>query len=393
MLDINAVNMLYENTIPRLEGLYYLTDYPVIHGYNVVTSYRAGGKTTNQLLWALNAWYHGGTTTAYFRLSKTDTTERNIHTICNTIKTYVPFDNGLNYVQLITSNEYDTIYYIRTKKMFVVGKETDDVDTIKKRPIFCYVMNIEEWESYKSGFADNNCNIIIFDEIVGKKANTHSLIDFSNCLSTIFRTRPNTVVFINCNLSAGNPVILQQMEIYEKLLVQETTHALYRTKKGTSISCVILGDVEKSLDNERCVFNQQFLGFNIDGIENITGVSVVHDPYRELPPDANITDCNIYINSCGQWLHVFFAVSETYQSMYYVRKCNEPAHTCNTLSITDNKLVSYNTPYTYFGIGRDFPALVKLAKHYRRGDVCVDSMLTDVYLNSFYDFHKIPENI
>lgn len=392
MLNISTVNSCYNNTVPVIQGLYRVTDYPVINGHNVVTSFRSGGKTTNQLLWALNAWHKCGTTTCYFRLSKTEISERKINTMCNTIKTYTG-DDGLNYVQRITDSQYDTIYYIRNKKQFVVGKETDTIDDIKNRPTFCYVMCCEEWEDYKSGFADNNANIIIFDEIVSRKATTKSLIDFCNCISTIFRTRPASVVFINCNLSAGNPVILQQMEIYEKLMVQETSHALYKTKKGTSISCVILGDVEKSLDNERCIFNQQFLGFSIDGIENITGVSIVHNPYREIPPDCILSDCNIYINSCGQWLHVYYTSSETFQSMYYIKKCNEPLHTANTISITDDKLLSYRTPYTYYGIGRDFPALVKLAKHYRRGDVCVDSMLTDVYVNSFYDFHKIPDNI
>lgn len=392
MMNINNINTRYDNTVPIISGLYRVTDYPVIHGYNVVTSYRSGGKTTNQLLWALNAWYDSGITTCYFRISKQEITERNINTMYNTIKTYTG-DDGLNYVQRITNCEYDTIYYIRTKKQFVVGKETDSVDDIKKRPVICYVMSCDEWENYKSGFADNNANIIIFDEIVSKKANGQSLLNFCNCISTIFRTRPLSTIFINCNLSAGNPVILQQMEIYEKMLVQETSHALYKTKKGTQISCVILGDVEKSLDNERCIFNQQYMGFNLDGIENITGVSVIHNPYRELPADVSLSDCNIYINSCGQWLHVYYTSSEVYQSMYYVKKCKEPNHTANTISITDDKLLSYRTPYTYYGIGRDFPALVKLAKHYRRGDVCVDSMLTDVYLNSFYDFHRIPDNI
>jgi len=391
-LDINTTSQLYDNTVPAIQGLYRPTDYPIINGHNLVTSYRSGGKTTNQLLWALNAWYHSGTVTAYFRLTKNEITERNINTMYNTIKTYTN-DKGLNYVQEITKCEYDTIYYLRTKKQFVIGKETDTTDDIKTRPVICYVMCCEECENYKSGFADNNVNIILFDEIVSKKANNHTLLDFCNCLSTVFRIRPNSVVFINCNLSAGNPVILQQMEVYEKLLVQETNHALYKTKRGTPISCVILGDVEKSLDNERCIFNQQFLGFDIDGIENITGVSVIHNPYRELPSDAQLSDCNIYINSCGQWLHIYFVTSETFQSMYYIRKCKEPAHLPYTLSITDDKVLSYKTPYTYYGIGRDFPALVKLAKHYRRGDVCVDSMLTDVYLNSFYDFFKIPENI
>lgn len=392
MLEINAVNTLYDMYVPPIGGMYRPTDYPVLNGYNLVTSYRSGGKTTNQLLWSLCAWYHCGVRTAYFRLTHNEITERNINTMYSTIKTYTG-DDGLNYVQRITNCEYDTIYYLRTKKQFVVGKETDTADEIKSRPVICYIMACDEWENYKSGFADNTVNIIIFDEVVSKKANTHTMLDFCNCISTIFRTRTDSTIFVNCNLSAGNPVILQQMEIYEKLLVQETSHALYRTKRGTNISCVILGDVEKSLENDRCIFNQQYLGFNLDGIENITGVSVIHEPFRELPPDALLSDTNIYINSCGQWLKVYFAVSETFQSMYYVKKCKEPDHTNNTISVTDDKLMSYRTPYTYFGIGRDFPALVKLAKHYRRGDVCTDSMLTDVYINSFYDYHKIPENI
>ena len=50
--DIHNVNSLFDMIISNeyKEKYYDVTKYPVIHGYNFVTSYRNGGKTTNILL-------------------------------------------------------------------------------------------------------------------------------------------------------------------------------------------------------------------------------------------------------------------------------------------------------------------------------------------------------
>lgn len=205
------------------------------------------------------------------------------------------------------------------------------------------------------------------------------------------------MIFMNCNMSLGNTVILQHFGILQAIQVQDTEFRLYKTPLGTQIGVTLLSEssISDKHANQRAKFNMRYMGFSnsIQGIENIRGTTIIRQPFREVPPDSDIIDTPLFLFTSGQYFKCDLVVNDIWQSMYYVHQIDKCTHSAENITITDDKQYAYDNPYTYYGIGRDFASCIDLAKHFRRGDVCVDSFLTDIYIKAFYDLFKIPENI
>lgn len=392
MIDnIVQVNNLYDNVVPDMyKNKYYnVTKYPIIYGYNFVTSYRNGGKTTNILLWALCANRLFGSRISYIRTNKTMVTRSKIMTLFDSINNTVG-DDGKNYVQKIYNDKYNRIGYFPAEKCFKLIREDMTSDELKKAEIFCYVHSIDENDKLRSGFSDNRLDIILYDECMDKYVNNTTLINLLHIISTFFRSRFNSVVFLACNMSTGSPVILQQMGIYTNVLSQKTPYALYKTEKNTKISVEIL-HVSDDFSNERNIMNDTFFGIDLEGVEIIRGTSICHETFRELPENTEILSTNVKIYSCGYWIDVFTTISDTWQNMVYFEKGTPSTHTCGTITLTDDKNYAFTHPYTYTSIGKDFKIGILMAKAFRRNDICCDDYMTFVCATAFYDFYKIPE--
>lgn len=392
MIDnIYDVNALYDYIVPQeyKDKYYNVTKYPVVYGYNITTSYRNGGKTTNYLLWGMCANKIYGSHMSYIRTDKTMITQSKIMTLFDSINNTV-LDDGRNYVQHIYNDLYNRVVYLPREKRFVLACETDT--EYKNNPTLCYVHSIDENDKLRSGFADNMLDIILYDEFMDKKISANTMINFLHIVSTFFRARYKSVIFMACNMSTGAPTILQQMGIYTKVLAQNTPYMCYTTSKNTRITVEIL-EVSEKFSNERNLMNDTFFGFDIDGIEIIRGTSICHETFRELPPDSTITSMGIKIYSCGFWIDVYMCTNDKWQNMIYFKKGIPSLHTGSDITITDDCNYAYTHPYTYASIGKDFTACVTMAKYFRRGDVCCDDYMTYVCATSFYDFYKIPDLI
>ena len=392
MIDnIIQVNNLYDSIVPDMyKNKYYnVTKYPIIYGYNFVTSYRNGGKTTNILLWALCANRIFGSRISYIRTNKTMVTRSKIMTLFDGINNTID-DSGKNYVQKIYNDKYNRISYFPAEKCFKLTREDMTSDELKKTEIFCYVHSIDDNDKLRSGFSDNKLDIILYDECMDKYVNNTTLINLLHIISTFFRSRFNSIVFLACNMSTGSPVILQQMGIYTNVLSQKTPYALYKTEKNTKISVEIL-QVSDDFSNERNIMNDTFFGIDLDGVEIIRGTSICHETFRELPENTEIIPTNVKIYSCGYWIDVFTTISDKWQNMVYFEKGTPSAHTCGTITLTDDKNYAFTHPYTYASIGKDFKIGILMAKAFRRNDICCDDYMTFVCATAFYDFYKIPE--
>lgn len=367
---------------------------PIQYGYNIFNSYRTGGKTTNILIFSLIAYNLYNCTTMYFRSGIKATRAKAISTLCDNLNNTVD-DNGLNYVQKITDNKYCWVMYHSHTKTFRLMQSLED--EVIKCPVFIYVTAVSESLSLKSGFADTNCNISLYDEFIDDEVTNSCMIEYLNALSTIFRLRHKSIAFLNCNMSVGSPIILRKFGIYEKVLNQTTPFMVYHTKLGMKISVNILEPSEEQT-NERLKMNETYFNFdtNIDGIENIRGTSICRESYREIPPDVvpeAMSETGLYIYSCGTWCMVKQITSNTWQDMYYIVQCLEPPHDTEHLTITDDRQFAFDNPYTYCSIGKDFRVCCDLAKKVRRNDVCYDSFISYISVKSFYDLYKIPEYI
>lgn len=392
-MNIEITNELYKTIVPLelRKKIFDITEYPILHGYNIKTSYRNGGKTTNVILWAMCANKTQGSRISYIRTTKSMTTISKIKTIFDSINTFV-LDDGRNYIQHIYNDEYNKVYYLSREKRFVLAKEDSSDLEIKNAPTIMYIHSIDQSDELRSGFADLSLDIVLYDECIDGAVSKNTFLNFAHILSTFFRLRHDSVVFMCCNMSTGNPVILQQMGIYNKVQTQTVPYMLYTTEYGTRISVEIL-QVSNEISNERNLMNTRFFGFKLDGFDIIRGSSIVHEPYRELPPNMTLDNTPLHYYSCGNWYKVQYAFNENWQPLFYISETTEPPHTSDHIVMTDDKCLAITTPYVYYGILRDNALALQICKHVRRQDVCFDSYTTYISIKAFYDTFRIPENI
>lgn len=352
-------------------------------GYNIITSFRTGGKTTNELLFCIKAFCDYNYTSAYIRTTRASVTEKAVSTMCTTINNTV-LDDGRNYVQTISKDKYVYIKFHARTKTFRLLKHIDE--DVKEADVFIYVFSIDDSLNLKSGFSDNKCDIIIYDEFVDIAYTSGTTILFLNLISTLFRLRYDSICFMNCNLSVGNPLLLRHFGIYEKILNQTTDFMQYKTPKGTKIFVTVLQPAEETIDTARLKMNERYFGFDIEGIDNITGMSICKELYRTLPDDAKIIPTNIYIHACGNYYRVFQTQIPEWQNMYYIKQTSEPVHKHGVITITDDKIKAFETPYTYYNMGGEFPQYVDLYHKYKRNDICYENYMTFVTIKSFYSY-------
>ena len=395
-INIKRLQASFREFVPKVyrEKWLDLSKNPIQYGYNIYNSFRVGGKTTNELIFALIAFSQCNTTTMYFRSGSRATRAKAVSTLCDTLNNTVN-DDGQNYIQAITDGAFCWCQYHTHTKTFRLLHTLDD--DVAKAPVFVYVCALNESLAIKSGFADVNCNICIYDECVDDEVSNTTMIEYLNAISTIFRLRHKSIAFLNCNMSVGSPIILRKFGIYEKVLNQTTPYMVYHTQRGMKISVNVL-EPPPEQNNDRLKMNETYFNFDtdIDGLENIRGTSVCRESYRELPPDVTpetTSETGLYIYSCGMWLNVKQISSDTFQDMYYITECIEPPHDSEHLTITDDRQFSFDNPYTYSSIGKDFPVCVDLAKKVRRNDVCFQTFMSYIAVKSFYDFYRIPDYV
>lgn len=389
----NIQNWLYDIVPDKFKksGLD-LSKNPIQNGYNIFNSYRSGNKTTSDLLFMLKAYCEYGTRSIYLRTSRLTTVKSKIFTLCDVLNNYIN-DDGLNYVQQASNEKYVQIVYHQSTKTFRL-LETLDTDP-KLAPVMIYVIPVSDSLSYKSGFADPSVNIMLWDEFIDEYTSPTSTILFLNLVSTVFRLRYNSIIFMNCNMSIGSPVVLRAMGLYEKVLNQSDEFFIYHTKKGMKISVTVLEPFEEKTSNDRAKMNLTYFAFDtrIDGIENITGASITHEPYRELPNNSELSPLPIYFYTCGAYIQANICSNENWQTMIYFKTVDEPLHNGENIVLTDDKLYALETPYSYYAILKDNAYAVDIARSVRRNDVCYDSYMSYISIKSFYDLFGIPENL
>ena len=387
-LNIKEVNELFKLIVPEdiREKYYDPTKYPKINGYNLVTSFRNGGKTTQGLIWSMCANKLFGTHISYVRTDSSMITESKVSTLFDAINSYTD-ENGRNYIQKIYGDKYNRIYYLNRRKVFVLGREDSNILDLKNAPVLCYVHETTASDKYRSGFADPALDIIIYDEMVDEKVCNNTFLRLMHMISTFMRTRYNSIIFMFCNLSTGKPTMLSNMEIYTKLIAQDKPYAIYTTELGTKIGCEIL-EVSESFSMEREKMNRTFFGFKADGMEIIRGSSIVKNIFREIEDTDELTDTHVNIRTCGVDLRLYMLYRQGWQKMFAVKPADPK--TPYKLCMTDDPIYAFEHPYTYTSICRETDICLRLIKAVRRNDVCYDNYMTQVYMSSFCDLYKVP---
>lgn len=393
-INITEAQRIYRDIVPKeFRDKYFDLGTAVIkYGYNIYNSFRAGGKTVNELIFCLIAKIYYNKNTCYLRTNNKSTVAKMVKTICDALNKTVD-DNGDNYVTKISNGKYNWVDYHTLSKSFrLLQNEGQDVKTGET---FMYVFSLDQSLDAKSGFADVDCDIILYDEFVDTYVTANTPILLLNFISTVFRMRYNSIVLMNCNMSIGNPLILRALGVYEKVLNQTTSYMQYHNKKGTVINVTLLS-VKEAITHDRMLMNERYfnLDYPIDGLENIRGTTITQELFRTLPDDKfELEDTIIYYYACGKFLKVQIVSSYTYQPLMYISETNEPPHNSEHIILTDDKAYAFTHPWSYYSILRDNKLCVQIAKHVRRDDICYQNYMCYISIKSFYDFFRIPDNI
>lgn len=392
-ININHVIDRYKNIMSESDERYFnVTKYPIVNGYNWVCSGRSKGKTTSVLILALIIFRMYGKKCMYLRSAKTETVEAMINTLYTGLNTITKSD-GRNLIQHITDDEYNKIYYLSRRKVFVIAREDSSDEDIKNAPVITYVKSLDLSSDMASGFADNECDIIIGDEMIDDRITTKSMLQLSHIVSTVFRERYNTFIFMLGNVSRGNPQLLIDMEIYKTVKVGNTPYFVHQTKLGTKVSCTLYNPPSED-DIIRDTMNKTYFGFDISGMETIRGVAVPVELFRRLPEDETqkINETAVAILALNELFEIYYVQSEVFQSMYYIKQ-GKKEFTKSTVFFSDDETLAYNEPFTYYNCGKEFPMMIDFIKHYRRNDVCFEDYICKVAVDSFMDLHNVPKNI
>lgn len=144
--EINKLGIPKEITIPKISMLDKVT-------YMVLMSERASAKTTTFLLVGLFLTKMYGVVTQYVRLKREYITVAKIATLYDVVKEF-------GYINKIFGGEYNDIVYDRFEHTFYLVGDND------KKMACCVCLNLEDAESYKSGYNAPHGDFILFDEFL-----------------------------------------------------------------------------------------------------------------------------------------------------------------------------------------------------------------------------------
>lgn len=172
--------------------------------YAIYMSERASAKTTNFLLTGLLLTKNYGVVTQYVRIKREYITVAKIATLYDVVKEY-------DYINKIFGSEYDDIVYDRFEHTFYLCKGDEKI-----KPC-CVCLNLEDAESYKSGYNAPHGDFILFDEFLIRRERIDHPSQFFDIVSTIFRKRSGCKVVMLGNNITRNSYFYDKMEINREL--------------------------------------------------------------------------------------------------------------------------------------------------------------------------------
>lgn len=172
--------------------------------YAIYMSERASAKTTNFLLAGLLLTKMYGVETQYVRSRREYITASKMVTLYGVVREY-------GYIKKIFGNEYDDILYDKMEHTFYLAKNDEKI-----KPC-CTCLNLEDAESYKSGYNAPHGDFIIFDEFLTRRERMDAPDQFFDLVSTVFRKRQGCKVVMLGNTITRNSYFYDKMEINREI--------------------------------------------------------------------------------------------------------------------------------------------------------------------------------
>lgn len=388
--DINTVLEIQKGLYNVPNNLIDITDFPVINGYNVNVSGRGGGKSTAWNIFSLISYEQFNVQTLVIRANKTEITKFNAESYFDGLYNII-FDDGKNVIEHITHGKYNKIYYFYTEHCYRLGNESDNIDDVKNNEPFAFITSFDKSSDMASSFNKPKLKFILAEEICDNRISAKNFLDFMHQISTVFRFDTNTIVTLLGNISRGCPDILIKMEIYDKIRTTKVPYFVHVTDLGTPIA-VRLFDALPEENTEKYLFNKQYFGFDVDGMDIIRGCSTPTELYRKIPENLKyeLLDTHYRLFLLNSYYAMYKCFIDGWQDFYYIAKIHHHTPDSSTVTVTDNENYAYNNPYTYYNCGQEFPMIKDFIIKYRRNDVAFEDYACKIAVDSMAMLHGIP---
>lgn len=391
----NVINSINSDIIQSLEinHVWNYTTYKLKHGYNWILSGRGGGKSTGIQSLSIKSFVMYGTQTIVLRANKDETTRNMMSTYFDNMKAIV-FDDGENIIEKLTDKKFNSVYYNMSRKSFILCNEADNINDIKNNTPFMIMSSFDKSNEICSGFNYPNANIIFCEECLDDRISNTALLNLEHIISTVFRQRIDTYVILTGNLSRGNPRLLIDMKLYDKIKTSQIPYIVHTTKYKSKIGIELFDSLPEQNSQKR-KFNDMYFCFDIQGEDIIRGCSNSVPLFRQVPENIKgkfFSDTGLYLYTLDRYFKIKVLHSENFQEMYYIEQCerlehHDPEH----ITLTDDEAFAYETPYTYINPLKKYKSTVDLIKAIRRKDVCYQNYACCIAAENLLDTFKIPE--
>lgn len=263
--------------------------------HDVIMSNRTRGKTTNCLLWELLLKKHYGISGAYIRPTADSIQAKKIRNLFMTIENY-------NYIEKIFGDRWNGVYYF-SQAYYLCKKDEEQKIIEKDTKPFLYLFSVDNAEHYKSTFADNTTDFIIYDEFIRSIYPQDEFIKFMDLLSTIRRNRETTRVIWLANCTDLFSTYFRELCISKQIAtMSEGDSQIIQVPEGARVYVEIIS----SIANEKTIaLNKFFYGFPNKKLQSIVGGGFAIPLYPHIVKgEKDILARNIYVNYNGNLINL-----------------------------------------------------------------------------------------
>lgn len=298
------------------EGYYKIPWGAISNGnkYFLSLSERATGKTTTWLLLALsaNAWSGGLTKGVYIRPTEEELAQSHAEYLMDVINTY----NDGQYIKRLTKGKYNCLVWHWRAFYYAIRDEEGKIT--ERAPESCIIcLSVDRAMDYKSTLNVPYGDILIYDEMIGKRYRPDEAIRFLDLTKTVIRERFCPIIAL-----LGNTISVTS-QYFEELQISRDIKRLRKgerkeivTEKGTKmyIEIVDINQYRKK-DTRRAKLNSLFYGFDNPKLDSIRGGGELF-AFEAVPhinhnaEERRVLNRNLYIETVGELLQIEFVYNE-----------------------------------------------------------------------------------
>lgn len=348
--------------------------------YFVEYSMRSVGKTTGWLLLGMVMHEMYGTVIQYLRQTEDQIAPKTTKDLFNAI-----LANG--YVQKITKNKYNSIYYNARRWYYCNVDEAGKVVEVAPEHFMNGLVVTRSYD-YKSGYNAPAGDLIIYDEFVTPYYYPNEFVYYCDLVKTIIRDRLSPICVMLSNNIDKEASYYSEMEIYDEIQhLQPKEHTGKTTSQGTRIYIEYIYAPEEKIKHLKDQ-NSNYFGFKNKQLGSITGEDWSIKPRQHIPPfarpdtpDIEYIMRNIFVYHHERYLRLDIVLHEKLGLCCYVHRATKTRENSVILTLENR----FDNRYHY-GLGpRKLERMLQKLRqenrfYYESNDVAT---FLDAYINEW----------